>query len=204
MSGLFSFWNAEFGLDKYEVCHLFAAELDPAKQQFKAAQFPSLQRMVKDVEELKEHKVTNLLTRKCEFLPWPQVFGGCFSCKGNSKQNSNRKKQKGCIMNQEGCSGKTFEALRCWVVRCRPKIFFLENVPEVQQSVEMEDGTSSSDAQYAKSCFEKEISSSSCWTSAPVSLARQPSASVGGSSALTSPRSSGRAWRPGFSMSSTA
>ena len=156
LHALLAHWAAEFGLPSCVVEHKFAAECETAKQAFLKQEFPTMGMLVQDVMEFTGPRVMNVLTNSSEFLPWVQVYGGGFSCKGNSKQNSKRKENKGCIRRLEGSSGTTFEAMRAYIVKSRPKVFFLENVPDVQQSVEQTDGTSASDAEYVKEVFQKE------------------------------------------------
>jgi site-specific DNA-cytosine methylase len=153
---LLCYWGSEFGLDVTKVTHGFAAENVPEKQAFLQAQF-DLKVLVGDVEQLKDLRVMDVKTQSTTVLPWVATFGSGFACKGNSKQNTKRKDNKGCIRKGETVSGKTFEATRAYICRARPYISFLENVPEIQEKGDCEDtGLAESDLKYIIESFEAE------------------------------------------------
>lgn len=153
LEALVSFWDGEFGMPETHVRHAFSAEADNVKQKFLRSQF-DMPVLVSDVSQFKEARVWNMMANRAEVLPWTVFFGGGFSCKGNSKQNSNRKANKGCVQRGDTSSGVTFEAMRQWIIKARPKITWLENVPELCQQVDQEIFTFASDAEYIRECFE--------------------------------------------------
>lgn len=155
LTALMAHWRSEYGIDSGGLQHGFAAEIDPKKQQFIRQQF-EVKTLIADVNQFKEPRVWNLVSQSTEILAWCQLFGGGFSCKGNSKQNSQRRHNKGCIRLQETTSGTTFEAIRQYLVKARPRISWLENVPDVQQSYDAEQVQAGSDAQYIQEALEKE------------------------------------------------
>lgn len=100
LEALLSFWRHEYNIENTGVAHSFAAELDDKKRAFLRSNF-DIATLVSDVAQLREHRVWNVLSQSPEILPWIDFFGGGFSCKGNSKQNSQRKRNKGCIRSQD-------------------------------------------------------------------------------------------------------
>ena len=63
--------------------------------------------------------------------------GGGFSCTALSKANNQRSNNKGCIRGGSASSGTTFEGLAAWIIKDRPSISVLENVPEIRQGYEI-------------------------------------------------------------------
>lgn len=155
MNSLLSHWHGIFGLGELSMKSVFVSENEEAKKQFLKQQH-DFDILVPDVAQFKEARVWNEKTQRATVLPWTVLYAGGFSCKGNSKQNKNRGLNKGCIRSGETSSGITFEAMRSWILKSRPKIAWLENVPEVQQSVDVSgDGLAASDADYIESCFKE-------------------------------------------------
>ena len=156
LAALLRFWESEFGVEVTGVTHAFAAEIATDKQAFLQSQF-DVKVLVSDVDQLKELNVMDEQTKTTKVLPWVATFGAGFACKGNSKQNVNRKQNKGCIRKGLTVSGKTFEAIRAYIVRTRPHISFLENVPQIDEKGDCEDtGLAESDLNYIVDSFEEE------------------------------------------------
>ena len=154
-AALRSFWKAQYNLQVPPIESCFVAELEPSKQDFLRQQFDNAM-MVADVADVSKQRVWNLQSEKLEFVKWPKVFGGGFSCKGPSKQNSQRKKNVGCVRGGFTSTGETFEGCRQIITKFRPCISFLENVTDITQVTEDDEtGVSQSDADYIVSCFEK-------------------------------------------------
>ena len=118
-------WKTEFGVDIPLVVALFAAENDPDKQDFLCHQFPDLAIVFDNVTafDLEESGplVKNIVTSAYIPVPRTPVFGGGFSCKAASKQNNNRKKLTGCVMNEVDSTGYTYRFIKSCPLR-RPRV----------------------------------------------------------------------------------
>ena len=79
-------------------------------------------------------RVHNVKTNAPDYVPDAKVGGGGFSCKDLTKQNSKRKHNKGNVRAQAGTTGDTYSGIRNWIVKRRPLVSFLENVPELKQT----------------------------------------------------------------------
>ena len=67
-------------------------------------------------------------------LPGARQFGRCSSCIGKSKQNNNRAVAgKQAVRQGSGTTGKTFDGINAYVLRKRPLLTFLENIPGVEE-----------------------------------------------------------------------
>ena len=155
-TALRAFWQAQYNVQVPPIESCFVAELEPSKQDFLRQQF-DVAMMVADVADVSKQRVWNLQSEKLEFVKWPQVFAGGFSCTGPSNQNSQRKKNVGCVRGGFTSTGETFEGCRQIITKFRPCMSFLENVTGITQVTEDEEtGLSQSDADYIVSCFEKD------------------------------------------------
>ena len=154
-TALRAFWKAQYNLQVPPIESCFVAELEPSKQDFLRQQF-DVPMMVADVADVAKPRVWNLQSEQLEFVKWPKVFAGGFSCKGPSKQNSQRKKNVGCVRGGFTSTGETFEGCRQIITKFRPCMSFLENVTDITQVTEDDEtGLPQSDADYIVSCFEK-------------------------------------------------
>ena len=150
LAEMLDFWQSEFGVGLGEdgLRSLFVAENDISRQNFLTEQF-QVSLLIADVEQFGNARCWNEITSASEHTPWPSVFGAGISCKPHSRENNNRKKNKGCIAAGELSAGHTFKYVLAFLKKARPKISFLETVPGVEQEVEDEDGAiGESDAQY--------------------------------------------------------
>ena len=138
LHGMHAFWEEMYAIDLPQgFQEVVAAECDTAKQTFLLRQW-DLQCLVSDVDEFKTQRVNNIAAKGdgsgIEPLPQGKFFAGGFSCQDLTKQNNVRLGNKGVVRNGGGTSGVTFHACGAYIKKMRPKISFLENVPELKQS----------------------------------------------------------------------
>ena len=86
-------------------------------------------------------------------LPEAVLFGAGTSCKDLSKTNNQR--TVGALRSKKGTSGRTFDSVKQYVVKTRPTITFMENVPLIGQEYEF-DGLQTSDKAFVVQSFEEE------------------------------------------------
>ena len=71
-------------------------------------------------------------------------------------RDTRRKQFKGAVMNELDSTGFTYKYVRAYVVRMRPHISILENVPDLMQEILLEDGTSTNDVKWIVEDFASE------------------------------------------------
>ena len=118
-----------FGYSVPQWRNQLAGENDVDKQKFIARQHPLLEILTGDIQEWQAPTVMNLLQdRPCQ-LPFTETFYGGFSCEDLGLCKLNRKMLRGGQRNGTGTTGKTYRMMRDHILRVRPKISILENVP---------------------------------------------------------------------------
>ena len=108
---------------------------------------------MQDVAELKHSRVLDLRTSASAVQRPVVMMGGGFSCKGNSQMTSWRAENMVCIAKGETSTGETFHAIKDYIVKFRPLVSILENVPQIESQYELEPGVTSSDAEYIREVF---------------------------------------------------
>jgi hypothetical protein len=155
LEGLRLYWQGEHELSVQKIVHSLAAEKDPPRQQFIDEQHhPEL--LLDDVAKFEDTKVCDARNGRATVLPGVPIFGAGFVCKNLSKQNNSRSSSKGCVRNKSGETGTTYNHVRNYIVRFRPRVSFLENVAEIQQTYELDDGVTSSDKDYIVEDFQSQ------------------------------------------------
>ena len=155
LRGLYNYWHRCYDVPKLDIKHCFVAEQKSAKREFLTTQF-DLPVAIEDAAELCQPRSWNLTTGAPVIVEWPQNFGGGFSCKGKSKQNNQRAGNRSCIADGTTCTGLTCEYCRKVIVKMRPLLAVLENVPEISLPYEQDSGITASDSEYIVSVFEKD------------------------------------------------
>ena len=146
------YWNQEYGVDVAEFKHVLASESDADKRQILLDQH-EIQMLSADVEEFQGYHVTDVRTGERHMLPEAVLFGAGTSCKDLSKTNNQR--TVGALRSKKGTSGRTFDCVKQYVVKTRPTITFMENVPLIGQEYDV-DGLKTSDKEYVIQSFEEE------------------------------------------------
>ena len=112
----------------YSFMHLFSCENDPDKQAWVREHWPGLPQLFSDICQLHTGRCLNVLAGLEEDVPAVDIFIAGFVCKSLSSENNQRAAHADCISAGTGKTGSTFEGLRRYVQRVRPKIVICENV----------------------------------------------------------------------------
>ena len=161
-----AFFEAAHLMFDIEVPHVrveFACDNCPKRQKFLREQFADLEMIVPDCSVFSEMKtkggvadnVHNIITGKPARLPHARGYGAGFSCTSISNCHNGRKEFSGCVREHKGATGITFWHQHSYIVRYRPVVSVLENVPNLAQEVALEGGTLTSDLKYINESFEK-------------------------------------------------
>lgn len=133
-----------------------AAENEVPKQRFLLKNH-NVRLLIPDVMGFKQVRVSDVRTpNESVYLPHSSVKGGGFSCKDKSRANNARKAKASAVRKGQGTSGETFEGIASYIIKVRPQISFLENVPETESKDYFNEDTLEweSDAEYIKQKFE--------------------------------------------------
>ena len=108
--------------------HAFSCEMEETKQAWIRENFPSLPALFSDVALLGTGEAVNELTGRTEAVPAVDLFIAGFVCKSVSTENNDRGNNRTCIADATGLTGRTFDGVRRYVERFRPKLVICENV----------------------------------------------------------------------------
>ena len=108
--------------------HAFSCEMEETKQAWIRENFPSLPALFSDVALLGTGEAVNELTGRTEAVPAVDLFIAGFVCKSVSTENNDRGNNRACIADATGLTGRTFDGVRRYVERFRPKLVICENV----------------------------------------------------------------------------
>ena len=151
------FWRDEFSLT-LNTKNLFMTECDKKKQLFLKTQH-AMGMLISNTSELASALATNQKTGKQQPVPWVNVFGAGFSCKGLSRQNRHHSTNIGTMRRGgvgeagAGETWKTWEDVALYHKQRRPKLAFFENVEDIMRESEVADCDHKSDADYIKGHF---------------------------------------------------
>ena len=112
----------------WEFTHTFSCESDPEKQAWLREHFPQLPLLFSDICQLHAGRCLNVVTGLEADAPAVDIFIAGFVCNSVSSENSRRGTHGDCIAAGTGKTGSTFEGLRRFVEKVRPKIVICENV----------------------------------------------------------------------------
>ena len=134
-------WRSNFDSQIGALQFVLHCEKHPEKPQFLAEEF-DISLLVPDIEQFHDHKVQNVVTGQMDYLPHTSIYvGGGFSCTDISKQNISRKNNKSNVAKKTGTTGTTLEACPVYIIKAKPRMSWLECVPEMDQEMLQEDGT---------------------------------------------------------------
>ena len=125
------------------------------RQNFLAQEF-DVTMMCPDIRDFHKPKVQNSVTGQLEYLPQVSIFGSVLSCIDLSKQNMKRKHNKANVANFSCTTGETLESSLIYIIKYRPRISFLESVPEMDNDFEQEDGSITSGSEVVVERLEAE------------------------------------------------
>ena len=112
----------------WEFTHTFSCESDPEKQAWLREHFPHLPLIFSDICQLHTGRCLNVVTGLEADVPAVDIFIAGFVCKSVSSENNQRDTHGTCIAAGTGKTGSTFDGLRRFVEKVRPKIVICENV----------------------------------------------------------------------------
>ncbi|CAK0866664.1 unnamed protein product [Prorocentrum cordatum] len=126
-----------------QVRHVFSREKDPSKIAFLKNEFaPEI--LFDDVRVLTKRSGVNLMTGKAQRVPGVDILAAGFSCKSRAATNNKSHLHVNCIQNKdpEAETSITFHAIADYIIRFRPRLFFLENVMSLGQKKDGSDDAS--------------------------------------------------------------
>ena len=156
---LLRYWHDEFLVDATRVTTCLAADICADRRTF-LDQHHEIGVLVDNVASYDEPVVQDTRTHKVAPVPGVEVFGGGCSCKPLGRLNKSRSSMQGCVRDGTLSSGETFEGLRRYVQRFRPRYFYFENVPEIgfqKKAATDEAPVPESDKEYVIRCFEGDL-----------------------------------------------
>lgn len=112
----------------WEFTHTFSCESHPEKQAWARENFPHVPLIFPDICQLHTGRCVNVVTGLEADVPAVDIFIAGFVCKSVSSENNQRGTHGACIAAGTGKTGSTFEGLRRFVEKVRPKIVICENV----------------------------------------------------------------------------
>ena len=130
----------------------FATEVDAKKQPFLKAEH-EVPMLIADVKEYKEDRVRDLVSGDICLQPWVDAYTGGFVCKAISNQNSQRKNNKGAVSRADSDTGFTFDCMKYFIKKTRPKVSILENVPQMDNEFEDEDEEMTTGTEWVRQQF---------------------------------------------------
>ena len=122
----------QFGLDAQPMVR-WACESDPKKREFLKQQHKNLEAIYASQVELSGLTAMNCLTGMSEVVPDVDGFCAGFTCTSRSPANPAAHKNKGCVQAGHGKAGMAFADLKDFVIKKRPRVILLENVPALSQ-----------------------------------------------------------------------
>ena len=110
--------------------HIFSCEFDERKQLWIKDNFPKLEYLFGDVNELSNRsgKAMNHITGKKVTVPAVDIVVAGFVCKSVSTENNERSRYANCIREGIGKTGETFDGVMAYVRKFRPAMVICENV----------------------------------------------------------------------------
>jgi len=108
--------------------HTFSCEYNPAKQEWIKANFPNLQYLFGDINELKTGLAFNYVTDEKVRVPEVDIVIAGFVCKSVSTENNAREQFANCIQEACGQTGETFNGVIGYVRKYKPSLVICENV----------------------------------------------------------------------------
>mmetsp|Transcript_43589 Transcript_43589/g.81366 ORF Transcript_43589/g.81366 Transcript_43589/m.81366 type:complete len:449 (+) Transcript_43589:68-1414(+) len=108
--------------------HTFSCEYNPAKQEWIKANFPNLEYLFGDVNELKTGFAFNHVDGEKVRVPAVDIVIAGFVCKSVSTENNDREKFANCIQEACGQTGETFNGVIGYVRKYKPSLVICENV----------------------------------------------------------------------------
>ena len=113
----------------------FVCEIGEQKQRFLIAQHEPAT-FFKDCRLPGQSRLANVTNNQNSVVRRSSVFGGGFVCKDLSKQNKQRKGNKGTARHNSGRTGQTYHGLFAYQKKHRPVVTFKEVVQEIPNSYE--------------------------------------------------------------------
>ena len=125
--------KAKYGIRFGGYLHKVAAENENPKRQF-LDRHHEIELMLADVGHLNRARVSDTRdSDKIGYVPATSIFGGGFSCIDKSKQNCKRGTTgKQAVRSGSGSTHTTFDGIAEYIIKYRPLVSFLENLPETE------------------------------------------------------------------------
>ena len=131
---------AQEGMDTFNVTHVMACEITPAKQRFILANHNSLQTFFRDIRDVGAAKAYCLIHKQEVEVPDCDVLVAGFSCKSASLMNADREQLCAALargeLEQGGTTGTTLGGLLSYVQCHTPSLVIMENVEGILRKTE--------------------------------------------------------------------
>jgi len=124
------------------VKHVFSCEFDERKQSWIKDNFPKLEFLFGDVNELSSRsgQALNHITGEKVMVPAVDLVIAGFVCKSVSTENNERPMYANCIREGIGKTGETFDGVMAYVRKFKPAMVICENVKGLTMKNKDEDG----------------------------------------------------------------
>ena len=114
--------------DMVQIRHVFSCEFDAKKRQWIRDNFPDLQLLFGDVNDLRNGEAMNYITNEMAEVPAVDIVVAGFVCKSVSTENNNRQDFSNCINEESGKTGETFGGMMAYIAKYKPSMVVCENV----------------------------------------------------------------------------